>query len=191
MSGRADENDRCVFGAYPGPLKDVFGVWVEETDALYPEETIEIIMTGKEGDCSERQHTGKFLCDLFHAQTAEVLAVYGKSFAGEKEQECFYTGMPALTVNKYGEGHAYYLGCEPDESFMRQWILKLCEETGVKRRFAFEGKLELTCRENENESCFPHPFSVWASDVEAAGDFTVHHIVDLVLLRLHVHLHAL
>ena len=75
MSGRADENDRCVFGAYPGPLKDVFGVWVEETDALYPEETIEIIMTGKEGDCSERQHTGKFLCDLFHAQTAEVLAV--------------------------------------------------------------------------------------------------------------------
>ena len=150
MSGRADENDRCVFGAYPGPLKDVFGVWVEETDALYPEETIEIIMTGKEGDCSERQHTGKFLCDLFHAQTAEVLAVYGKSFAGEKEQECFYTGMPALTVNKYGEGHAYYLGCEPDESFMRQWILKLCEETGVKRLFAFEGKLELTCRENEN-----------------------------------------
>ena len=38
MSGLADENDRCVFGAYPGKLKDMLGIWVEETDALRPYE---------------------------------------------------------------------------------------------------------------------------------------------------------
>ena len=44
MTGIADETDRCIFGAYPGPLRNVFGLWVEETDALYPEETNQIIM---------------------------------------------------------------------------------------------------------------------------------------------------
>ena len=38
MYGLADENDRCVFGAYPGKLKDMLGIWVEETDALRPYE---------------------------------------------------------------------------------------------------------------------------------------------------------
>ena len=149
MSGRADENDRCIFGAYPGPLKDVFGIWVEETDALYPEERIEMLLPGK-GDLQGKKYKGGFLCDLFHANTAEVLAVYGKSFCGGKEQECFYTGMPALTINRYGAGRAYYLGCEPDAAFMKDWISQMCREAGIRPLFSFEGKLELTCRENES-----------------------------------------
>ena len=44
MTGLADETDRCIFGAYPGPLRGLFGLWVEETDALYPEEKNQIIM---------------------------------------------------------------------------------------------------------------------------------------------------
>ncbi len=38
LTGYADEDDRCVYGAYPGLLRKVFGLWVEETDALFPNE---------------------------------------------------------------------------------------------------------------------------------------------------------
>ena len=108
-----------------------------------------MIVSGKE-DLQGKKYEGGFLCDLFHAKTAEVIAVYGKSFLGGKERECFYTGMPALTVNRYGAGYAYYLGCEPDAAFMKDWILQMCREAGIRPLFSFEGKLELTCRENEN-----------------------------------------
>jgi beta-galactosidase GanA len=40
MSGLVDENDRCIFGEYPGKLKDVLGIWVEEVDALRPYEIV-------------------------------------------------------------------------------------------------------------------------------------------------------
>lgn len=150
MSGRADENDRCIFGAYPGPLRDVFGVWVEETDALYPEESVELVMMGTESGFPEKRYEGRFLCDLFHTDTAEVAAVYGKSFADGKEQDCFYTGMPAFSVNAFGEGRAYYIGCEPDDRFLARFIARICREKGITPLFPVEGEIELTCRENEN-----------------------------------------
>ncbi len=34
-SGIADEHDLCFLGGFPGLLRNVTGVWVEETDSLY------------------------------------------------------------------------------------------------------------------------------------------------------------
>ena len=95
MSGLVDENDRCVFGAYPGKLKEVLGIWVEETDALRPEEKNGIRLT-KEGEGSD--YRCGFLCDLLHTETAAALAVY---------TDDFYAGMPCVTENAFGAGKAY------------------------------------------------------------------------------------
>ena len=42
MAGIHDEHDLVVPGGYPGKLRRLMGVWVEEIDALAPGETIEV-----------------------------------------------------------------------------------------------------------------------------------------------------
>ena len=38
-TGRVDEDDLCFLGGFPGPLREVLGIWAEETDGLYDGET--------------------------------------------------------------------------------------------------------------------------------------------------------
>ena len=148
MTGRADENDRCIFGAYPGPLKDVFGLWVEETDALYPSESVEVTIDGSDIHYPEGGYGGRFLCDIFHTTTARVLGRYGRAYDGAAEISCFYSGSPAFSCNEFGQGRAYYLASEMDELFMERFVAELCREQGLGPIFKYEGSLELTCREN-------------------------------------------
>ena len=137
MSGYADENDRCVFGAYPGPLRNATGIWVEETDALYPDEYNTLIP-------AESSMTGEFscdlMCDLIHLEGAEPLAVYGKDF---------YAGMPAVTENRYGKGKAYYLASRPSKDFLSVFTDRILVQTGIKPVLASKGQLEVACREKD------------------------------------------
>ena len=96
MMGMVNENGLCHLGGFPaGRLKDVFGIWNEEIDTLYPDERNTVLRDGK-------SYTAVDYCEVVHPTTAEVLATYG---------EDFYKGCPALTVNQYGKGRAYYLAC--------------------------------------------------------------------------------
>ena len=136
MTGIADETDRCIFGAYPGPLRNVFGLWVEETDALYPEETNQIIMNE-----NREVYSCSFLCDRLRLENAKTLGTYGSDF---------YAGEPCVTVNEYGKGKAYYLGTQPDEAFLKMFVHKVCEEADVHPVLQVEEGIEVTSRENEN-----------------------------------------
>lgn len=136
MTGLVDENDRCIFGEYPGPLKDVLGIWVEETDALYPEETNQIVITDGSIGLGD-SYTCSFLCDVIHSRTAKSLAVYGSDF---------YKDMTCFTENKFGEGTAYYIGTEPDDEFLTDVTRKLCEDADVKPRYLASKNIEITSR---------------------------------------------
>ena len=46
FSGIADETDLVFTDGYPGPLRDIAGVWVEEIDALPPTESNQIQFAG-------------------------------------------------------------------------------------------------------------------------------------------------
>lgn len=116
LCGVVDENDRCVFGDRPGPLKDLFGVWVEETDALYPDENNEIVIEEKRWDSS-------FLCDRIHVTTAEIQATYGKDF---------YAGEPCITRNVYGKGESWYFGTMPEQAYLQKFVDGL-----VQRKLVF------------------------------------------------------
>ncbi len=141
MTGYADENDRCIFGAYPGPLRDVFGIWVEETDALYEDEYNRI----HEIDNVRKKYNCSFLCDLIHITTAEVKAVY---------EEDFYRGMPAVTVNNYGKGKAYYIASSPDDSYLEKLYGEILKEAKVRPVLESSGEIEVTKREKDGEEIF-------------------------------------
>lgn len=138
MTGIADENDRCIFGAYPGPLRDVFGLWIEETDALFPQERNEICLLSN-GQTSE----SRFLCDRIRTRGAKPLAVYGKDF---------YKGEPCITVHHYGKGNAYYIGTLPEDDFLSSFMAERCREKNILPLFPASKEMELTCRE-KNGTC--------------------------------------
>lgn len=63
MAGIHDEHDLVVPGGYPGKLRDLMGVWVEEIDALAPDETIEV-----HGDAVDAK--GEIVASIIHREGA-------------------------------------------------------------------------------------------------------------------------
>lgn len=93
-TGMVNENDLVHLGGFPvGQLKDVFGIWNEEIDSLYPNEHNTVEYNGITYNAID-------YCELIHPTTAQTLATYTSDF---------YSGMPAVTVNTYGKGKAYYV----------------------------------------------------------------------------------
>ena len=117
ISAMVNENDLCYTGGFPGAgLKEVFGILNEEIDTLYPEDSNTVRLTdGKEYKAID-------YCELIHSRTAEVLATY---------TEDFYAGMPALTVNNYGGGKAYYQAFRDDGTFADAVVSRLLCECGI------------------------------------------------------------
>lgn len=107
LSGQVDENDLCFQGGFPGPLRRLLGIWVEEVDALYPGQSNTLSLLGDAG--LSGTYACDYLCELAHTETAQILAAY---------VEDFYVGYPALTVNTFGSGQAWYIAAHTGEDFL-------------------------------------------------------------------------
>ena len=140
MSGLVDENDHCKFGAYPGRLRDVLGLWVEETDALLPQEKNGMIFKTPVPGFSDA-YDCKFLCDIIHTERAECLAVYDQDF---------YAGTPCFTQNAFGKGMAYYIGTEPDTAFLKALSACVCNQAGIVPAYHASEGIEITMRDAPN-----------------------------------------
>ncbi|MBS1704558.1 MAG: beta-galactosidase [Armatimonadetes bacterium] len=117
-----DEASLNILGGYPGPLRKVFGLWVEDTDGLH--DSIRVAIQAKDGNSlglSGRFEARQY-CDMIHAESAEVLATYGSEF---------YAGEPALTRNSFGEGEAYFIASRNDEAFATQFYGHLSRRLGL------------------------------------------------------------
>ena len=136
FSGIADENDLVVTGGYPGRLRDILGIWVEETDALPSGLKNQFSWNG-------RTYDALLLCDLLHTEGAKTLGVY---------QEDFYAGFPAVTENAFGKGCAFYVACRSETAFYRDFMESLCQRFGVNSLLLPVPGLEVTRRENEQGS---------------------------------------
>lgn len=134
FSGIVDEHDLVITGGYPGRLRDIMGIWVEESDAL---------PHGVQNEFSYQGivYPAKLLCDLSHPEGAEVLSTYEKDF---------YQGMPAITKNSFGKGEAYYVATRSDRAFYEKFIGTLCKEAGIRPVTEPQNNLEATIRSNEN-----------------------------------------
>ena len=123
FSGVVNENDLCYLGGTPcGKLKDVFGIWAEEIDTLYPEERNSVTFNGKE-------YTAEHFCELIHANDAEILGRYDSDF---------YKGMPAVTKNTYGKGAAYYIAFCDDGAFAKDFYSVLIKDLKISRALEIE-----------------------------------------------------
>ncbi|SDC37269.1 beta-galactosidase [Pelagirhabdus alkalitolerans] len=123
-SGIVNEHDLCFLGGFPGPLRQTLGIWSEEIDALYDHEQNGLLFEGKNNLSLSGQYQIKELCDLIHLESAEALAYY---------TDDFYQGRPAVTVNSFGKGQAYYLAGRTTLDFNRDFYRQLAKTTGLKR----------------------------------------------------------
>ena len=123
-SGIVDENDLCFLGGFPGPLRKVTGIWSEEIDALYDHDKNMMVFSSKNTLGLTGEYEVNIFCDLIHAETATVLATY---------TEDFYAGRPALTVNTFGQGNAYYLAARAEDRLLKDFYGQLIECLRLKR----------------------------------------------------------
>ena len=120
MMGMVNENGLCHLGGFPaGRLKDVFGIWNEEIDTLYPGESNSVLWDGQ-------GYTAVDYCEVIHPTTAEVLATYGSDF---------YKDAPALTRNRFGKGSAYYLACRDTGEMTDRLTAELLRGCGITSDF--------------------------------------------------------
>lgn len=133
FSGIVQENDLVTLGGYPGKLRDIMGIWVEEIDALPNGEENEFTYEGE-------KYSAKLLCDIIHTEGAKSLSEYEKDF---------YAGSPAVTVNSFGKGKAYYIGTASSEAFYQKLLTEICEDAGVAPVLKTPEMVEVTSRENE------------------------------------------
>ena len=107
LTGLVDKDDLCFLGGFPANnLKKVFGIWNEETDSLPEGIKNSVSYNGKKYDVVH-------VCDIIHANEAEVLGTYEKDF---------YASYPAVTVNSYGKGKAYYVAFRNDDDFQEDFL---------------------------------------------------------------------
>ena len=133
LSGLVDEHDLVITGGYPGKLRDILGIWVEETDALPSYMKNSFSWNGKDYDCG-------LICDIMHMENAQALACYDKDF---------YEGTPVLSKNEFGTGHAYYVATRAGQDFYADFLNKVLKEQGVEPVFKPCKGVEITLRRKE------------------------------------------
>ena len=155
MSGLVDESDNVHLGGYPGPLRELAGVWVEEIDALAPEQTNTITFTdGTKMTCN-------LLCDLMHLEGAQVLASY---------DENFYAGMPAITKNQYGKGFTYYIGTNMDQEGIDKVLKMATHQADIHPVVDEPTALEVVCRKTADSTHY-YIFNFKETDIVIPDQF--------------------
>lgn len=152
-SGIVDENDLVFAGGFPGPLRKTLGIWSEEIDGLHDGQTNSIEMAAGNELGLTKEYVAHELCDVIHLEGAEALAYY---------KEDFYAGLPALTVNQFGEGKAYYIASRNKGEFHLDLFTKLVEELGLKKVIKGELPEGVTAQsrtDGENDTIYLFNFS--------------------------------
>ena len=137
MSGLVNESDNVHLGGYPGPLRELAGIWVEEIDALAPEQTNTITFT------DGTRMTCNLLCDLMHLEGAQLLASY---------DENFYAGMPAITKNTFGKGCTYYIGTNMGQEGIDKVLKMATQQADVHPVVKEPTALEVVCRKTADST---------------------------------------
>ena len=136
FSGLVQENDLIVTGGYPGKLRDILGIWVEETDALPDGALNSFYYHGK-------QYPAAIICDLVHTEGAERLDDSGYA-------DDFYRGFPVISANKFGDGRAYYIATSSGPDFYTAFLKDICDENGIEPVMRVPAGIEAASRENDS-----------------------------------------
>ena len=114
-SGVVDESDLCWLGDAPHGLCDVLGLRRCEIDGMYDGETRRCVALDPRFPASAQ---GSVLCEVAALEGATPLMAY---------DEDFFAGAPAVAVNAYGKGRAYYIATRFEKEFYAPFYAKVCE----------------------------------------------------------------
>jgi len=136
LSGIVDESDNVHLGGYPGPLRNLAGIWVEEIDALAPEKNNTLRFS--DGTCD----TCGYLCEVIHLEGAKSLADYTSNF---------YSGSPAVTKNDFGLGSVFYIGTRLPPAVLGKVLEQATNAACIAPVIDEKTKLEVTCRVSKSK----------------------------------------
>ncbi|WP_438432661.1 beta-galactosidase [Gorillibacterium sp. sgz500922] len=114
-SGTRTWNNRMTEKTFPGLFRKLAGVELEEFDSLNFGRTVPVAGVFGEGTAAQ-------WCDVLKLTGAEPLADY----AGH-----YYAGTPAVTVNRFGQGRVYYVGCDLDDAAAERLLGYILEQEGI------------------------------------------------------------
>jgi len=164
-SGIVNETDLCFLDGFPGPLRPVLGIWAEEIDSLTDEQHNSV--AGVEGNALglSGPYRASQLCEVIHLEGAAALATYGDDF---------YAGAPAVTVNLYGKGQAYYVASRNDAQFHADFFTALAKEMHLPRAINTplpEGMTAARRTDGESEFIFLQNYSAQSQSVTLPLDY--------------------
>nr|WP_232842728.1 beta-galactosidase [Lactobacillus sp. HBUAS51381] len=136
LSGITDPTDNAFLGGYPGPLRQLLGIHVDERDARGPQQPVRILTPGQ-----TKIGSAVGICDLVIPDTAATLAHYAS--------DVFYEDYAALTSNQFGRGHAYYCGAELDQAGLSYLLQQINTTAGLP--LGAMPAVEITTRASDQE----------------------------------------
>ncbi len=116
FTGYVNDSDLCFIGDKSDErLSDVYGIQVEEIDALYDSEYNQTIFNGE----YYKLHT---LCEIISCTDAKPLCVY---------EDDFYKGKPVITENNYGLGKAFHIAAGAEQNLCDALLDKITKATNI------------------------------------------------------------
>ena len=113
-SGIKDMNNNMLMETVPGIFSELAGIEIHDYDPQFQKQT-RVSGTFGEG-------TASLWCDVITLSTAKSLGVY---------VDGYYANQPCFTVNNYGSGQVYYLGCDLDETAMDKLAKYMCDKADI------------------------------------------------------------
>jgi beta-galactosidase len=135
-TGVKDGANAVVDRPLPGLLAEVCGAVVSEYDSLMDgiSQSVKFVIPGLEKLDPVK---AKIWCDILAPRGAEVLANYTQEF---------YTGQPAITLNRYGKGRAVYIGTFGDDELYQALLNWLMNDLGISGTATAPAGVEVTER---------------------------------------------
>lgn len=134
FSGIVDEHDAVHEGAYPGPLRDVLGLTVEEFAPLLQGERVRLAGPGG------AELSGDVWTEFVVPRGAETVWTYGDGLAA---------GRPAVTRHRHGEGTAWYVSTRLDARALDAVLGAAAEDAGIAPRADLPHDVEVVRRAGE------------------------------------------
>ncbi|MHB9864283.1 beta-galactosidase [Streptomyces sp. YIM S03343] len=134
FSGIVDEHDAVHEGAYPGPLRDVLGLTVEEFSPLLQGERVRL--TGPGG----AELSGDVWTEFVVPRGAETVWTYRDGLAA---------GRPAVTRHTRGKGTAWYVSTRLDAPALDTVLGAAAEDAGIAPRTDLPYDVEVVRRSGE------------------------------------------
>ncbi len=139
LGGVVDEHDRVTLKGYPGELRDVLGIWVEELNVLLPEDEV-IFTVNNPSPALQGCHSGRIVYERVHSEGAEPVAAYNNGM---------FAGTPAVTRHAFGQGQAWYVATSVQPAFVNQWVRDAAATAGVEALGPKQPGVECTLRRSD------------------------------------------